>query len=246
MDYVRSVERAIYILKSIGNSDNGLTVSELSKKLNLHTTTIIRLLATIEKEGMVIRNPDTLSYNLGPAIFDMVSATIKQQEISEIAAPYMNDLAKETKETISLFVINGNARICIKRVEGLHPVRWHISIGDSAPLGVSSSGKLLLAYANNSLISKITKQPLFLIDGTPVEHDALMLELEQIRTKGFAISFCENSADGAGVSAPVRLSNGHVVASLTLLGPVNRVNSEKLGYYTSKVVDAAHKISERL
>lgn len=246
MNNVRAVNRAIQILKTISLSERGLTVTELSIRLDLHSTTVIRLLATLENEGIVARDLDTLAYNVGPVFLEMAAASLQCQNISSIAIPVMQDFAKESEETIALFVINGMKRVCVDKIEGLHPIRWHIAIGDSAPLGISSSGKLLLAFASNSLIESVVKKPLILRDGTIVNPEDLKKELELIKSQGYATSFCENSVDGAGISAPIKNSAGKVIASLTLLGPVNRITSEKIEKYKEMAIDAANKISMRL
>lgn len=246
MNNVRSVERAIKVLKAISTNKNGLTISEIAVMVNLHTTTVIRLLATLEKEDFVVRDLDTLAYRLGNSLIEMAANNLQNENINDVAYPIMKKLVMKCEETVSLFVINGTKRVCKEKIEGLHPIRWHIEIGDSAPLGISSSGKLLLAYASESLVESVLKKQLVLRDGTIVDPEKLRIELDTIRTQGYATSFCENSLDGVGISAPIKNHLGKVIASLTILGPAHRMDEEKVNSYKDIIISAAWQISSEL
>lgn len=246
MGNVRSVERAVKIMKVIGSNGGGATVSEISTKLNLHSTTVIRLLATLKDEGFVSRDLDTLSYRLGNSLIEMVNNMSNSNYIHAVVRPIMHELVKETKETVALYVINGSKRVCAERIEGLHPIRWHIEIGDSAPLGISSSGKLLLAHSSRPFMDNILKKQLFYIDGSMVDTEKLKKELDLIRHRGYACSFCENSPDGAGISAPIMNSQGKTIASLTILGPTSRINIDNIELYKDVLISTAKQISLKL
>jgi len=243
LENVRSVERAIKILKAISAKKSGLTISEIANKVDLHTTTVIRILATLENEDFVVRDLETLSYSLGNSIIEMGINNLNNDSIHDAAYPEMQKLVSKCEETVVIYVINGTKRVCIEKIEGLHPIRWHIAIGDAAPLGISSSGKLLLAFASQALIDSVLQKQLVLRDGTIVDQEELKKELHKIRVQGYASSFCENSLDGAGISAPIRNQLGRVIASLTILGPISRLDREKGNSIKDEVIESANRIS---
>ena len=246
MENVRSVERAIRILKQISTKKDGLRISEISARLDLHSATVIRLLSTLEKEGFVARDLDTLAYRLGTSLVDIATNLLQDRNIHTVAHPFMQSLVNEAKETVALFVISGTNRVCVDRIEGIYPIRWHIEFGDSAPLGISSSGKLLLANASKFLLETVLDMDLSYIDGSKVDAEELKVELERIRKRGYAFSSCENSLDGAGVSAPIKNAGGKVVAALTILGPANRIRKSKIDEYSNLVISSASGISSAL
>lgn len=246
MESVRSVERAIKILKAINTKKNGLTVSEIAAKVDLHTTTVIRILATLESEDFVVRDLDTLAYGLGNSFIEMGTNYLKNDSIYDAAYQEMQKLVERFEETVVIYVIKGTKRVCIEKIEGLHPIRWHIEIGDAAPLGISGSGKLLLAFASQSLVDSVLQKQLVLRDGTIVDPEELKKELARIRIQGYASSFSENSLDGAGISAPIRNQLGRVIASLTILGPMSRLNKEKVNSFKDDLIASAMRISFNL
>ncbi len=246
LENVRSVERAIKILKAIGAHEKGLTVSEISAKVNLHSATVIRLLSTLKNEDFVIRDFDTLVYKFGNSLINITKNFVQENNFYIIAHPFMQELVEKTKETVALFVASGTKRVCVDRIPGLHAIRWHIEIGDSAPLGISSSGKLLLASCSEQFINDQLNKPLHFINGSLVNTEKLKKELELIKMQGYASSFCENSLDGAGIAAPIKNGNGKIVAALTILGPVSRIDEEQVKSYKETLIFTANKITSKL
>jgi DNA-binding IclR family transcriptional regulator len=173
----------------------------------------------------------------------MANSALQSENIIKIAYPVMQEVVENSEETVALFIIRGTKRICIDKIEGLHSIRWHIEIGDSAPLGISSSGKLLLAFDSKYIIDGVLKKQLFLKNGTVVNPEKLKNELDIIRVQGYAVSFCENTSDGVGISAPIKNAVGKVIASLTILGPISRINSEKVESYKNMLISHANQIS---
>ena len=243
---VRAVERALKILKALGGSEKGLTVSEISEKVGLHTATVIRLLGTLVNEDFVTRNTETLAYSLGETFNSLSKKPSSRDDLKKNARPIMQELVEQTKETVALFVVMGTQRVCIDRIEGLHPIRWHIEVGDSAPLGISSSGKLLLAHAPKKVIKNVLKKNLTFRDGSTVRKENLIKELENIRINEYSSSFAENSLDGAGVSAAIKDCDGEVLAAVTILGPINRINKNSANKYKNLIIPIAEKISNKM
>lgn len=243
---VRAVERALNILKSLGSSEKGLTVTEISEKVGLHSATVIRLLGTLVNEDFVTKDTKTLTYSLGETFYNLSKKTSSRDELIKNARPIMQELVEKTKETVALYVLVGMQRVCIERVEGLHPIRRYIEVGDSAPLGISSSGKLLLAHAPAKLINNVLKKKLTLRDGSVVKADSLIEELENIRNNEYSSSFAENSLDSAGISAAIKGSDGQVLAALTILGPTNRINNDSVNRYKELIIPFAERLSNKM
>ena len=143
--YIESIKRAIQVLNSFSLEEKELGVTELSKRLNLHKSTVHRILVTLASEGIVVKNQDNQKYRLGIILFKLGSIVQQQLEIRECALPIMEDLAQKTKESIYLNVISGRKRISIEKVESSNYVRRVIRLGESLPLYTGGSGKVLLA-----------------------------------------------------------------------------------------------------
>ena len=68
MAAIQSVQRAARLLKAFEVGPTQLGVTELSRRIGLHKSTVSRLLATLEREGFVERVPATEKYRLGAIV----------------------------------------------------------------------------------------------------------------------------------------------------------------------------------
>jgi len=68
--YIKSIKRAIQVLNSFTIKEEELGITELSKILNLHKSTIHRILVTLNDEGLVVQNQVSQKYHLGIKLFE--------------------------------------------------------------------------------------------------------------------------------------------------------------------------------
>ena len=103
--YIQSIKRATQILNSFTPQEKGLSITELSKKLNLHKSTIHRILVTLEDESLVVKNQITQKYRLGIKLFELGHLVQDQMEIRAYALPIMKEFAQKTEESVDLNII---------------------------------------------------------------------------------------------------------------------------------------------
>ncbi|MCP4421671.1 MAG: IclR family transcriptional regulator, partial [Chloroflexi bacterium] len=128
-----------------------------------------------------------------------------------------------------------------------HRVRVNNAIGNRYPLHATSAGKILLTYLSDSALERYLDRSLEpFTANTITDSDELRQNLSNIRKQ--EIAWIKDELDEiAGVSAPIRDSNGEVVAALNVYGPTSRFPSEgKKDELTSLVSNAAKEISARM
>ena len=103
---VQSVERAITILKSFSQEKPERGVNELSRELGLHKSTISRLMITLERGGLLSRNPETKRYRLGVDLIGMAAQVASYMDVREVARPFLRQLAETCQETVNLAVLD--------------------------------------------------------------------------------------------------------------------------------------------
>ena len=81
---------------------------------------------------------------------------------------------------------------------------------------------------------------------TTTDPAQIRAQLAEIRRKGFAVSFEETDEGVAGVSVPIRDARDRVIASLTISGPLTRVNTATINHYTGIVREGARRIAAEL
>lgn len=242
---ISSVQKAAKILKCFTFNKPDLGVTEISQGLGLHKATVHKILKTLEQEGLVEKNEQLKKYRLGARIFQLGSIVHDQLDLTKCALSVMKKLSREVEETVALYILMGQKRVCIEKIEANHLVKRHVRIGEALPLYCGSSSKLLLAF--NPDREKILPSLKLRrhAPNTITDLDKLKLCLQEVREKGYSVSFEERVKDSAGVSAPIRDSLGDVVAALTILGPIIRLTPEKITSYIPLLVEAANEISSR-
>jgi len=246
--YIHSVKRAIQILNSLTLQNKELGITELSKKLNLHKSTVHRILVTLEDENMVAKNQISQKYRLGMKLFELGNIAKEQIEIKNIAFPIMEELAKKTEESIDLNIIIDEKRVSIEKIDSPHDVRRIIQLGKSLPLYCGGSGKAILAFLPASEIERIIKKENLVFLGPATITDPVILRehLKEIRKKGYAMSFEERILGSASVAAPIFDYKGNVIASISISGPITRFTKKKIPEFISLVKEAAKDISKIL
>lgn len=242
-----SVSNALRILKSFSTFKPTLKVSELSESLGLAKSTISRLLSTLAHEGFVVKDKKTGAYRLGISVLTLGGIVTNELEIHNEASPVMHKLVSETGETAHLAVLDGLSTIYIHKEECNHPVRILTHLGRKNPAYCTSSGKVLLAYDEKNLVEEIISQGLRKYTANSIsEPEKLLEELRVIRERGYAISTEELTEGTRSVAAPIKDYTGKVVASINVVGPIQRMKDYKIPEITRKVMRAGEEASERM
>lgn len=245
--YIKSIKRSVQILKSFTLQSKELGITELSRILHLHKSTIHRILVTLEDEHIVLQNQATKKYRLGMKLFELGNIAKEQIEIRDYAKPIMDELAKKTEESIDLNIISDNKRVSIEKIDSPHDLRRIIQLGRSLPLYCGGSGKAILAFLPASEIERIIcKENLICLGPKTITDPVILREhLKEIRKNGYAQSFEERVIGSSSVAAPIFDYEGNVIASISISGPITRFTKKKIPIFISLVKEAAEKISTK-
>lgn len=226
-----AVDRALSLLGAFRADDAALTLAELAERTQLHKSTALRLLASLEHARLLQRLDDG-RYALGGEVARLHGIYAATFSLDRVVMPVLRQLVAATGESAAYHVRQGQApnqtRLCLYRVDSPHPVRDHIRAGDVLPLHKGTGGRVLSAFgAGND-----SRKP------TPADKRIYA----RIRADGFMTSVGDRLAEVAGISAPVFHADGTIAASLTLTMPAHRFDER----HVSKVLAAARQLSGRV
>ncbi len=244
---VQSIERAIAILKAFSPEKEELGVTELSRKLDLHKSTVSRLLTSLQREGLVEENLVTRKYRLGMALVTLGGLVLQRLDVTQAARPLMQELANATQETVILAVKDGDEAVNVAQIPSSQLVKHIEWIGRRTPLHCTAVGKVLLAY------SPMTEQKAFIARGLPrytpdtiSDSDLLCQQLARVREQGFATGQGEFEVGLNAIAAPIYAHTGRVVAALSVSGPAFRLSAEWFPPLTEHVLQVAATLSGQL
>jgi IclR family transcriptional regulator, acetate operon repressor len=244
---VRSVDRAAALLLALGDSQGEAGVTELARRLGLHKSTASRLLATLEKRGLVEQDDETGKYRLGLVVIRLAERAERTLDLGALAMPELERLARLTHETTGIGVLDGDLLLTVAQVDGPNLIAVGDWTGKSSPLHSAASGKVLLAALPERDVLRIVRSGLAShTERTLVDLEPLLEELVRVRRRGYATSISEFEVGQNEVAAPVHDARGHVVAAVDIWGPSYRLTPQRIPELAAQAREAAAAISIRL
>jgi DNA-binding IclR family transcriptional regulator len=249
----RSVERALDVLRAVGEARAEPGLSELADGLGLHKTTVFRLLGALERAEFVVRDDERQRYQLGPALYRLASQARRATGLHEAARPELESLAHDVGETATLEVLVGDEVLILDEVHGRFLVGGAPEVGMRWPAHATSTGKVLLAAAE--IEPQHGKVPprrgssgrlARLGPHTITSRAALDRELAKVRRDGYAVGMEELEPGFVAIGAPVRNAHGRTVAAVSVGGPKARLGGARVRTVAARVRRAADGISRRL
>jgi DNA-binding IclR family transcriptional regulator len=244
---VRSVDRAAALLLALGESHGEAGVTELARRLGLHKSTASRLLATLEKRGLVEQDEESGKYRLGLVVIRLAERAERTLDLRSIAMPELDRLARATRETTGLGVLDGDQLLTVAQADGPNLVAMGDWTGRCAPLHSVAAGKVLMAALPEREVLRLVRRGLDrFTERTITGLEPLLEELARIRRRGFATGFGEYDASLNAVAAPVHDARGQVIAAVDVWGPAFRVTPRRVPELVQQVREAAGAVSVRL
>lgn len=244
----QALNNIISIMDSFTIERHELGVREVARLTGMSPSTAGRVMLALKEAGLLQQNPDTRLYMLGAKVLAWAEVYASGFDIRKLALPAMRELYRSTQETISLYILEGDDRICIERMESPHSVRIVARIGRRLPLYAGSAGKLMLAFLSEERQRQILfSTPLKAFTANTItDAHKLFNDLETIREEGYAFSNGEWILEAAGIAAPILGNNGELMAALTISGPAQRFTPERVETYRVLIMEVAAQISSLL
>ena len=243
---IRSVGKAIQVLRLLGDAGE-LGVTELSRRLHVHKSTVSRLLGTLERHGVVSRNPETDKFGLGPALISLAGAALQRIDLRASAREHIARLALATRETVNLAILDGDQVVNIEKVPSAHYIRDIGWIGRRSPLHCTATGKALIAHLSRAELRRLLGARLKrFTPHTICDWATLEAELAEVRRLGFALGHEELEPGLVAIAAPIYAIGGQTAGVLSVSGPSFRMTATATEAYAPHVVAAAAAISRSL
>ena len=241
-----AIERAVSLLECFSRKEPVLGVSEIARKLKFQKSTVHRLLTEMARQGLIDRDPSSHRYRLGHKLLYLGNLSASQYQLRDLALPVMRRVWEKSGETVTLSIRIGDQRMYLDQIESLEEVRVAVEIGKPLPLTCGANGKVFLAAMDPVEVDRIlgTGSLSALTASTIVDSTRLREELAQVRALGYAISLGERVAGVHALAAPLRNSNGQVVASIGISAPASRMSVDRLGERAPALVQAANEMSD--
>lgn len=243
---LQTVDRALMILELL--SKEGMTATDIQKRLDLNKSTVHRLMMTLLSRGFVERNEATGIYQIGLKMVEISSIRLNQVELKTEAYPYLHQLANKLNQSVQLAIYDEGEAVFIEKIEMYMSFHMYCQIGKRIPLYCSAVGKTLLLDKTDLEIKGILEK-LDFHKFTPHTHTEVQEVIDDIREGrrlGYTKDVAEHEENIYCVAMPVFDYRGKVVAAVSITGFSELIFEEEGFNNREQLKNTCLEISKRL
>ncbi len=245
---VKSAGRVLDILVDLASAPDGMVFAELARRQQLPKSSLHGLLAVLTDRGFVEFAPRGRTYSLGIRTWEIGQAYLRHRDLVREALPLMERVVAEINETVQLAALDGIENVYLAKVDCSHPIRLQSEVGKRLHAHATGLGKVLLAFLPDAELSARfdgEQLPAFNVN-TIRELPILLLVLDLIRERGFAVDDQEYTPGLRCVAVPIFDIDGNVLAALSASIPLMRAEEACLEHALRAIAAASIDISLRL
>jgi DNA-binding IclR family transcriptional regulator len=220
---VEAIDRAMNVLSFYSRNKGDFSLHELSELTGYYKSTLLRVLSSLEKAGIIHRRQDK-KYVLGSEVMRLAAVYQHNFSLAELVRPVLKKIVDLTGESSSFFKIQGSNRICLVRENSPRGIRDHAMEGDVLPLDKGAAGRALSDFRH--------------VLASDIPHN-LSRALPYI-------SYGELDQDMAGIAAPVFSSDKSLIGALAMSGPTSRFTSRAVTKFKPLILKSARELSNIL
>jgi len=242
---VQSLDRAFDILELLSREQHGLALTEIGNRLDLHKSTVYRLLQALKQRGYIEKNAKG-SYRLGMEFIELSSLYLNNLELKTEAQPVLRELSSLSGNTAFLATLQESEVVYIDKMETFNSLRKYSIIGQRAPLYCTALGKSMLTGKTEEQIRRLYRDRELTVftEKSISSVDDLIEEIENTRRRGWSLDDEEYEEGLRCIGAPIRDYRNEVIAAVSTSGYASVITRERVEEIAAYVVKAARDISQ--
>jgi DNA-binding IclR family transcriptional regulator len=241
------VRKAFQVLRLVAATPHGLKLSEVARKLGIGKSTVHGIVAALEEEGAVVRDPRSKRFTLGMTVFELGRSMRARIDLKDAARPFLEDLMTHTLETVFLGVRNRDHVTILDTVESTQNFKITSPVGTIIPLLAGAIGKLFLATMPEDSVKELLNSralPRY-TEHSITDRCRYLEEIRKVRREGVAFDDEEYISGVRAVAAAIKTDN-QVSSAIWVVGFKPSLNDEKMNRVAARTKDAAEGISGRI
>lgn len=247
-NFLNSLCKGLKTLQTLGRSNIPLTLSEIAGSIGTTKTTATRLCHTLREMGFIQRD-ENKKYSLTLEVLTLGYSAICGLEWREMADRYLKAFFERIGENVNLGILDGQQVLHLIRYRKQEHLPFAFRIGMKLPVYCTAIGKVLVAINSpkitKAILEKLQFRPLTPHTITTIEK--FRLELEGIRSKGYAISREEFSIGNCAVAAPVLNKDNYAAAAINVAVSTQEYSPKDVEkIFGPQVIEVAGQISKAL
>jgi IclR family acetate operon transcriptional repressor len=245
---VQSLTRGLTLLEKLAETEGGITLTEISHRVNLPPSTAHRLLNTLADMGFVYQAKDSGLWYVGLKTYRVGCAFVSNRDFVGESHAYLRKLMEASGETANLSILDGTYACFIAQVQCHEVMRMLVRLGSRIPAHASGSGKAMLSALPEDELAIVLRDShlVQLTTKTITDPDKLRQQFAAIRARGYSYDDEENAMGLRCVAAPIYDEFAEPLGAISLAGPIARLTDERILKLGPLVAHTAREITEKL
>jgi DNA-binding IclR family transcriptional regulator len=210
-----ALEKGLDILELFASIPEGLTVSEVARRLDRTVSQIFRMILCLEKRGYLAQSTNKDSYHLTLRLFRIAQEHPPTKRLVTEALPTMHWLAHQLRQSCHLGVIDGGHVVILAQVDSPESTGFFVKMGSKVELMHTATGHVILAFQSKDARGRAIDE--WRLE-TKRQKPAPDLEkhLAKIVARGYERRASYQVAGVTNVSFPILNVQGQPIAGLTV------------------------------
>ena len=212
-------DRLVRVLETFTPTRTVQTAAEIGRRTGLPSSTAHRIVGDLVAAGLLERDEDR-GVRIGMRLWELATRSSHALRLRQATMPFMERVQARVQEHTQLAILEQDEALFLERLSGPRSGANITRVAGRLPLHASSSGLVLLAYADAELRDRVLAGRLVpLTRATLVDPSAVRRKLAEIRTLGHAMAPGYIEDVSTGVAVPIRDETGTVIAALSVVLP---------------------------
>jgi DNA-binding IclR family transcriptional regulator len=241
--YIQSILVGFQLIRVLQESGAKLSLKRLAQLAGLSPSNAHLYLVSFGQIGLVVQDPITSQYGLGPYAIDLGLAAIHQLNVADLARGPLEALSESVGQSVYLSVWANKGPTIILKCDAHLNIPLAIRIGYVLPLASSATGQVFCAYLGERDLEPILKEE---IPAEPARRKRLAEIRRVVQRNGAGVSDGRLFEGFGAISVPIFGHDGQIAAALTVLGPSNALELDVGGVMTGAAKKAAENLTQSL
>jgi DNA-binding IclR family transcriptional regulator len=239
-----ALEKGLDILELFASTPEGLTVSEVARRLDRTVSEIFRMILCLEQRGYLAQSPNKERYHLTLRLFRLAQEHPPTKRLVTEALPTMHWLSHKLRQSCHLGIIDGGHVVILAQVDSPESTGFYVKMGSKVDLMHAATGHVILAHQSEDARERAIEE--WRSETKKRKPADLDEHLAKILARGHERRASYEVAGVVNISFPVLNVQGQAIAGLTVPFVKRIEDTISLAEVVSSLREASRKISEAM
>lgn len=239
----QTLVRGLDIIEAVAG-DGASDIGVIAKRTGMTYSTTHRIVSVLLEKNYLRRTPGK-GYRLGSKLLALGYQAYAQVDISRVARPHLERLAKKTNDTVHLACDEFGQVLYLDKIAGQRPIEISSRIGGTKPLSSTGVGKALILNLDEQQWAQIYDSEMSAQNSqiNPQERDDWLNKMRHYAVLGYTYDLGEDEQYIRCVAAPILDASHKIVAAVSVSSTQEYMPDERMNELIGSVKEAAGLIT---